>query len=146
MHAPKIYIKLTSHLYNLRIAGSQGAKCRMVATHYICVCVHMAGARTYACILYHFRYQVADPTKKQLGLTFGHAIYAAIMTRTENENSEVAGTATVRKQRKMEMKMEQRNPARTLFIKFRAALVMLSDTNKARKALAAIGNFGLFSN
>lgn len=104
----------------------------------------MAGARTYACILYHFRYQVADPTKKQLGLTFGHAIYAAIMTRTENENSEVSGT--VGEQRKMEMKMEQRNPARTLFIKFRAALVMLSDTNKARKALAAIGNFGLFSN
>lgn len=146
MHAPKIYIKLTSHLLNLRIAGSQGAKCRMVATHYmcVCVCVHMVGARTYACILYYFRYQVADPTKKQLGLTFGHAIYAAIMTRTENENSEVS--ATVGEQRKMEMKMEQRNPARTLFIKFRAGLVMLSDTNKARKALAAIGNFGLFSN
>lgn len=56
------------------------------------------------------------------------------MTRTENENSEVS--ATVREERKMEMKMEmeQRNPARTLFIKFREALVMLSDTNKARKS------------
>lgn len=52
------------------------------------------------------------------------------MTRTENENSEVS--ATVREERKMEM--EQRNPARTLFIKFREALVMLSDTNKARKS------------
>lgn len=94
----------------------------------ICMGVHMAGlvctyVRVYiiALPLLPSRSRCC-PTKKQLGMTFGRAIYAAIMTLAENENSEVSATVRVRK--------ENGNGAtqsgRTLFIKFREALVMLS--------------------